>query len=50
MREALQAAARETLRLCRPSKPAQAGLESRAPRPSGATPAAWQSQFRGHCW
>jgi len=35
MREALQAAARETLRLCRPSKPAQAGLEPRAPAPRG---------------
>jgi len=33
MREALQAAARETLRLCRPSKPAQAGSEPRAPAP-----------------
>jgi 2,3,4,5-tetrahydropyridine-2-carboxylate N-succinyltransferase len=32
---ALQAAARETLRLCRPSKPAQAGLEPRAPAPRG---------------
>ncbi len=35
LREALQAAARETLRLCRPSKPAQAGLEPQAPAPRG---------------
>src|SRR5665647_384598 len=35
MREALQAAARETLRLCRLSKPAQAGLEPQAPAPRG---------------
>jgi len=35
MREALQAAARETLRPCRPSKPAQAGLEPRASAPRG---------------
>ncbi|UUZ65527.1 endonuclease/exonuclease/phosphatase family protein [Polaromonas sp. P1-6] len=35
IREALQAAARETLRLCRLSKPAQAGLELQAPAPRG---------------
>jgi len=35
LREALQAAVRETLRLCRLSKPAQAGLEPRAPAPRG---------------
>ncbi len=33
--EALQAAARGTLRLCRLSKPAQAGLEPQAPAPQG---------------
>jgi hypothetical protein len=32
---ALQAAARETLRLCRLSNPAQAGLEPQAPAPRG---------------
>ena len=35
LREALQAATRETLRLCRLSKPAQAGLEPQAPAPRG---------------
>ena len=35
LREALQAAARETLRLCRLSKPAQAGFEQQAPAPRG---------------
>ena len=37
--EALQAAARETLRLCRLFNPAQAGLEPQAPAPRGRRPA-----------
>ena len=35
LREALQAATRQKLRLCRLSKPAQAGLEPQAPAPRG---------------
>ncbi len=35
MREAVQAVARETLRLCHPSKATQAALELRAPAPRG---------------
>jgi len=50
VREALQAAARETLRLCRLSKAAQAALEPQAPAPRGRPPAVWQSQSRGSCW
>ncbi len=38
VREALQAAARQKLRLCRLSQPAQAGWEPQAPAPGGRIP------------
>ena len=50
LREALQAATRQKLRLCCLSKPAQAGLEPQAPAPRGRISPWGGPAAKPHIW